>query len=118
MNPEARAGLESFVFGGCCAHKDLNAYKYGSVEMTKAWSSPDCPFPPPILLPNKANANTIRVTQQAVAESDSSELLDSAALRAAFEASTFGANKFASLLGALVNHKNDKQGYGDISRSL
>jgi hypothetical protein len=56
----------------------------------------------PVLLANKANDTTIRLGKK-----------DSAAVRAAEDASTRGIVKATTLLGALLRNKDEDKGYQD-----
>ncbi|KAF9027636.1 hypothetical protein BDZ89DRAFT_889631, partial [Hymenopellis radicata] len=95
--------IDLFIRGGCCAHKDLNAFKYGTVKMGKYWTDPKYPDrPAPVLLPNKANASTINNASS-----------NSAAARKATTSSQRGGIKAAELAGALYHHNNSKKGYQD-----
>ncbi|RDB18250.1 hypothetical protein Hypma_000601 [Hypsizygus marmoreus] len=93
-----------WVFGGCCGHKDLNAFRYGVVKMTAGWEL--WKRPAPVLLANKANDAVIRLGENA----------DSAAVQRAVDSSTRGGVKLGSLSGALFNHKSEGQGYQDVHR--
>ncbi|PCH35781.1 hypothetical protein WOLCODRAFT_20162 [Wolfiporia cocos MD-104 SS10] len=96
--------FDMFLFGGCCGHKDLNAFKYGVLAMHTSWDSLD--LPPPTLLANKANDSAIRLA----------DTVDCAAVQHAVESSSCGGIKLASLAGALFCHKNDDTGYQDRHR--
>lgn len=94
--------IDLFVLGGCCGHKDLNAFKYGVVEMAAAWGQHG--KEPPVLLANKANTAVIELGEDA----------DSAAVQNAIEGSSRGGVKLTSLAGALFNNKFEGKGYQDI----
>lgn len=69
--------------------------------MAEAWKDNDRPGPS--LLPNKANASTIRLSDNP----------DSAALKKAVDSSAGGGIKLNSLMGNLLRHKNGETGYQD-----
>ncbi|KAF8145000.1 hypothetical protein K438DRAFT_1992258 [Mycena galopus ATCC 62051] len=98
LSDDLKAVADFLIFGGCCGHKDTNAFKGGCRAMAEAWPRGE----QPVLLANKANDTTIRL-------GDAS----SAAVRAAEDASTRGAVKAMSLLGALFRHKDENKGYQD-----
>ncbi|KAJ6478921.1 hypothetical protein C8R45DRAFT_1216323 [Mycena sanguinolenta] len=98
LSDELQALASFLIFGGCCGHKDTNAFKGGCKAMAAAW----LPGEEPVLLANKANSSTIRLGQK-----------DSAAVRAAEEASTRGVVKATALLGSLLRHKDEDKGYQD-----
>ena len=77
-------------------HKDLNVYKYGDVSLMAMWEEDG-----PVLLANKANAATIRLSNNS----------DSAAVQKAVEASSRGGTKLANLCGMLFRNKNEITGY-------
>ena len=86
LTPCQQELLDAFILGGCCGHKDLNAFKYGATAMEHGWDSRVCSTNPPVLLANKVNATTIQA-----AESEGA--IDSVAMRKAIEASTRGGVK-------------------------
>ncbi|KAJ8453589.1 hypothetical protein ONZ45_g19654 [Pleurotus djamor] len=98
--------LDLHILGGCCGHKDLNAFKYGAVEMSNTWEV--IGKEPPVLLANKANDATIRLGQDA----------DTAAIQNAIESSSRGGVKLASLAGSLFNNKIEGKGYQDIHNNF
>lgn len=77
------------VWTGCCMHKELNAVKGGVSQMMKMWTKQN--FTPPIALRNKFEAT--KTDNNTHSRED---------LR--------GAVKLASLLGAILNNKDDKKG--------
>ncbi|KAF9528451.1 hypothetical protein CPB83DRAFT_766593 [Crepidotus variabilis] len=103
MPAALRDAMLAITFAGCCAHKDMNAFKYGVAALEEMWEKEG--KTPPILLANKANASTIRLGDP-----------DSAAVRAAETSSTRGGVKATMLAGALFNHSDDKKGYQDLHR--
>ncbi|KAJ7349706.1 hypothetical protein DFH08DRAFT_935700 [Mycena albidolilacea] len=86
------------IFAGCCGHKETNTFKGGCKAMSGAWPEGG----EPVLLANKANDTTIRLGKK-----------DSAAVRAAEDASTRGIVKATTLLGALLRNKDEDKGYQD-----
>ncbi|KAF8156818.1 hypothetical protein B0H34DRAFT_617022, partial [Crassisporium funariophilum] len=96
--------LIRILFAGCCGHKDLNAYKYGDVELQARWGA--LGRPRPVLLANKANDAAIRLSDNP----------DGATVQNAIATSGRGAVKLASLAGALFHHKSDDQGYQEFHR--
>ncbi|KAF8990968.1 hypothetical protein BDZ89DRAFT_1151719 [Hymenopellis radicata] len=108
LPPLEKRVLTTYVWTGCCAHKDQNSFKGGCVEMNAGWK--ELNLPPPIVLANKANAVLV---QKALHPERGDTPLDDAAI-AALEASTFGGAKLAALCGALFNNKEAKKGMGDV----
>ncbi|KAF8164237.1 hypothetical protein K438DRAFT_1617709 [Mycena galopus ATCC 62051] len=98
MSDDMQALAEFLFFGGCCGHKDTNSFKGGCRAMADAWPEGE----EPILLANKANDRTIRLGEK-----------NSAAIRAAEDASTRGVVKATTLLGALLRNKDEDKGYQD-----
>jgi hypothetical protein len=96
--------LNLFVIGGCCGHKDGNAFQGGYKAMHDVWPMLDAL--PPILLVNKDNAATINLGQSS----------DSNAVLRAEKSSESGRPKFLNLAGTLYNHKDDKKGHQDVHR--
>ncbi|EJD07885.1 uncharacterized protein FOMMEDRAFT_74025 [Fomitiporia mediterranea MF3/22] len=94
-----------WVRAGCGMHKDLNASKGGSTGLKKMWEMMRFG---PVQLMNKEND-----AAHQLADGDAE---DPAANRAV-EVSTGGAAKLVSLMGALLNHKDDKKGQHDTFRS-
>ncbi|KAG2337689.1 hypothetical protein BDR05DRAFT_1004857 [Suillus weaverae] len=97
---EEHRSVELFFWAGCSMHKELNSVKGGNVAMMKWWV--DNGVPTPVLLANKDNAATIQLAEMVDASA--------AAVRRAFEVSSRGGVKVASIAGALFNHKDDKKG--------
>lgn len=89
--------VDTFVLGGCCAHKDLNTFRYGCKAMHDGWPKGETP----ILLANKANDAVIKLGKDA----------DSAAVQNAIASSTRGVVKSTSLMGMLFRHKEENKGY-------
>lgn len=87
--------MELFVWTGCCMHKELNAVKGGVARMMKMWAGNN--LIPPIALRNKFEA--IKTDNNAHPREESR-----------------GAVKLASLLGAILNNKDDKKGQHETYR--
>ncbi|PPQ84189.1 hypothetical protein CVT26_012756 [Gymnopilus dilepis] len=103
MSDHDREVLLAITFAGCCAHKDMNAFKYGTTKLERGWEERN--KTPPVLLANKANAATIRLGNA-----------DSAAVQQAIDSSSRGGVKLVSLAAALFNHSDDKRGYQEMHR--
>ncbi|KDQ50350.1 hypothetical protein JAAARDRAFT_200032 [Jaapia argillacea MUCL 33604] len=95
-----RKTLETFVWGGCCMHKAMNATKGGYQKMSLAWGVAN--LDGPVKLMNKDNA-------AAAAKGG-----ETAAKERAEEVSQGGAFKALSLAGLVFhNNKDDKKGHQD-----
>jgi hypothetical protein len=103
LSEEDKRLADLFIWTGCSMHKDLNAVKGGYKRLITVWLKPD--VLPPINLLNKdkvaaaclANANAeLPIPVEACPDR--------------------GAIKLTRLVGALVNHKDDKKGYHDLFR--
>jgi hypothetical protein len=81
-------------------HKEMNSVKGGVEGMKLFWES--IGGPAPIKLMNKANDTAVKKSEKGSAVADN-----------ALEASEGGGVKLTSLLGALLNHKDDKRGQQD-----
>lgn len=101
MPDHERQLADLFIHGGCCMHKDLNAFKGGATRMAKYWGAAG--LQPPILLMNKDNAAAAAAGP-------------SAAQARAVECSRGGGPKCTELCGCLFRHKNDKKGQQDSMR--
>lgn len=88
--------------GGCCMHKDLNAFKGGSVALAAFWALAG--LVPPILLANKENAALLADADAAATEAG----------RAALESSSRGAAKACALGGSICKHSDSKKGQQEI----
>ncbi|TRM64537.1 hypothetical protein BD626DRAFT_629463 [Schizophyllum amplum] len=97
-----------FIFGGCCSHKDLNAFKYGTDGVAVLWKSGRLTTPQPTLLPNKLLDSIISLGSKAGVD----------ARLKAMDMSTSGGPKFVSLLGAIFRNKDDKKGYQHAGQAL
>ncbi|THV01335.1 hypothetical protein K435DRAFT_572870, partial [Dendrothele bispora CBS 962.96] len=99
LSEEGRKKAECFVWAGCCMHKEMNSEKGGADAMKLFWEGIDSR---PVKLMNKANAAAYV-----------NGGLNSTAASHAEKVSEGGAIKLTSLLGALLNHKDDKKGQHD-----
>ncbi|KAL1664394.1 hypothetical protein GGF50DRAFT_54962 [Schizophyllum commune] len=97
-----------FIFGGCCSHKDLNAFKYGTDAIANLWNSETLATPPPTLLPNKSLDSILTLGDKAGVD----------ARLKAMDMSASGGPKLAALLGAIFRNKDDKKGYQQTGRTL
>jgi len=96
LSPEEKQRADLYVWSGCGMHKDLNAVKGGAEEMAEWWEKSG--KAPPVQLTNKFMA-------QAIALAPENEDPTSA------KGLGRGAIKVASLLGALVKHRDPKKGH-------
>jgi hypothetical protein len=109
LSPEERHDISSFIWAGCCMHKDQNSFKGGNAEMMAEWRK--LGVEGPILLANKADAKILhQLLQPGGTTFDKLTELE----QEAFERSTRGGVKTTSLVGAILNNKNDKLGQGDV----
>ncbi|THU79303.1 hypothetical protein K435DRAFT_621812, partial [Dendrothele bispora CBS 962.96] len=108
LTDSERRGMDLFIWGGCCMHKDQNSFKGGNLEMMAEWSK--LAVDPPVLLANKSNAAILHNIFEPGRNLDKLSEVE----RKAFEESTRGGVKAMDLAGALFNHKDDKKGQGDI----
>ena len=109
LSPEERGtlGVELFVWAGCCMHKDMNCTKSGSHAMSEYWVASN--RTPPCPLMNRDRAAAARKASNSEAPDNNTELQA--------PTKTFGgAIKLLQLLGALLNHKDDKKGEHDLAR--
>lgn len=104
MPVDAQHSYDLFLWVGCCMHKELNSVKDGSVMMTAWWAKNGVKGP--ILLANKDNDATLNGVPLTV---ESLENLLPVQLCALMISGAEGV-KLAALLGALLNHKNNKKG--------
>ncbi|TBU51131.1 hypothetical protein BD310DRAFT_835246 [Dichomitus squalens] len=96
-----RLVADTFIHGGCCMHKELNAFKGGNTRMTAYWATSS--FAGPILLMNRDN--------EAAAAAGAST-----ARTRALEVSCGRGVKIAELGGSAFRHKHDKKGQQDSAR--
>jgi hypothetical protein len=96
LPPEEKAEVDFWVYTGCAMHKDLNVMKGGAERMMKSWEEKG--VMPPIDLMNKA--------QVIAAESGVAPTKGKGGRQP-----ERGGVKLASLLGALVKHKNPNKGH-------
>lgn len=108
LTPEQQRQHDLMYWAGCCMHKELNAVKGGTVAIGMWWKDNDIEGPK--ILFNKDNEATLSHKENPEEELTSAE-------RRAIEVSTSGAVKFCSLMGALLNHKDDKKGQHDTYRN-
>ncbi|TBU38668.1 hypothetical protein BD309DRAFT_983517 [Dichomitus squalens] len=101
MPEHERQLADLFIHGGCCMHKDLNAFKGGATRMAKYWAAAG--LRPPVLLMNKDNAATAAAGP-------------SAAQTRAVEQSRGGGPKHAEICGTVFRHRDDKKGQQDSMR--
>ncbi|KAF8594924.1 hypothetical protein BDV93DRAFT_564910 [Ceratobasidium sp. AG-I] len=90
-----RQEMELLVWTGCCMHKELNAVKGGVTQMMKMWAKNN--LTPPMALRNKFEASKTDINARPNEDSR-------------------GAVKLASLLGAILNNKDDKKGQHETYR--
>ena len=103
LSEEDKQLADLFIWSGCGMHKDLNAVKGGCRRMVTVWSNPDSL--PPIKLLNKEKAAAAHLVETGRrAEPMNMDGVDA----------DRGAVKLTRLVGALVNHKDDKKGYHDL----
>lgn len=95
-----------FIWSGCGMHKDLNAVKGGYARMAGVWSMSE--GKPPISLLNKDKAAAARSAHPDLEPPKPNNKQDVDPER--------GAVKLTQLVGALVNHKDDKKGYHNLFR--
>ncbi|KAL5537287.1 hypothetical protein ACEPAF_1110 [Sanghuangporus sanghuang] len=104
LSGDERRQLDHWIFARCGMHKELNSVKGGVTGMKKAWDSLGFG---PVLLMNKDNEAAYEL-----AEGDE----ENSAGNRAVELSIGGAVKLCCLIGALLNHKDDKKGQHDVFR--
>ena len=101
---DEKCRVDFFIWVGCAMHKDLNCVKGGNAEMTAWWDENH--VTDPVLLANKDNTAVLE-------QADDSDDFTSAEQRA-YDVSSGGGIKLASLAGMLFNNKNDKIGQQDM----
>ncbi|KAL1718159.1 hypothetical protein EV715DRAFT_201381 [Schizophyllum commune] len=97
-----------FIFGGCCSHKDLNAFKYGTDAIASLWKTETLATPSPLLLPNKSLNSILALGEKAGVD----------ARLKAMDMSASGGPKLMALLGAIFRNKDDKKGYQHAGQAL
>ncbi|KAJ6611155.1 hypothetical protein B0H10DRAFT_2437682 [Mycena sp. CBHHK59/15] len=102
--PEEKHEINLFFWAGCSMHKELNSVKAFSEGMDEYYKENG--LEGPVLLANKDNDATIQLS------SDTGT--STAAVQRALKVSERGAVKLISLLGAFINHKDDKKGCHDV----
>lgn len=100
LTPEQQQEADFFVWAGCCMHKDLNSHKGGNACLVTFWEKNN--LTGPIILMNKDNTAASALGTSAA--KDRAEIVSSA-----------GGVKLTSLMGALLNHKDDKKGQQDLT---
>ncbi|KAF7331773.1 hypothetical protein MKEN_00057200 [Mycena kentingensis (nom. inval.)] len=93
------------VFGGCCAHKELNVVRIAYAHVKKFYA--DYGLAPPVLLANKANDSILQLGTNDSGLTN----IDSAAIKKALDASTCGAIKLLQLMSSLLKNKDIERGY-------
>ncbi|KAI0313246.1 hypothetical protein OF83DRAFT_1065825 [Amylostereum chailletii] len=113
---EQQTALTQLLWAGCCMHKDLNSVKGGDKSMQAAWE--ELKLEPLVLLANKDNAATLELEAEKHRNQtdQEGEIQASAAEERAGDVSSRGGVKTTTLVGALVNHKDEKKGYHDSFR--
>ena len=99
--------LRLFIWAGCGCHKDLNTIRGGYAAIIKWWGDND--VEPPVLLANRDNAAILK-------DISTEDDIENSAQARAFKMSSCGGVKATQLAGAILNHKDDKQGHHDIFR--
>ncbi|KAE9401716.1 hypothetical protein BT96DRAFT_817577 [Gymnopus androsaceus JB14] len=97
--------VDFFVRLGCGMHKEMNSVKGGNTAMMQYWLENN--LTPPISLPNKDNAATLKLTPK-----------DSDAQSRAKKITQCGGVKAARLAGAIFNHKDDKKGQHNVYKAF
>ena len=103
LSDDEKRLADLFIWSGCGMHKDLNAVKGGYTKMATVWRMNG--EKPPISLFNKDKAAACSANPGVLKPNDEQEV-----------DSERGAVKLAWLVGALVNHKDDKKGYHNLFR--
>lgn len=109
LSPEERdvLGVDLFIWAGCSMHKDMNCTKSGSHMMSEYWITSNRTPPCPLMNRDRAAAARKHAT---------SEVPDSNTEPQPTAKMFGGAVKLLQLLGALLNHKDDKKGEHDLAR--
>ncbi|KAJ3736743.1 hypothetical protein DFJ43DRAFT_989255, partial [Lentinula guzmanii] len=103
LSDAEKAEVDFFLWAGCCMHKEMNAFKGGCIGLDSFWKEHPH-LTPPLQLPNRDNAATIKQAQ-------GTEAAEHAIAR-----TERGAVKVASLAGAVFRHKDRKRGQQDTLR--
>ena len=106
LSDEQQQVLKLFIWVGCGCHKDLNTVRGGNSAMMSWWKLNG--VTPPIALPNRDNAATMKDGLQSDTVLPSQER--------ATKSTDSGGIKAAELAGNIFNHKNDTKGYHDTFR--
>lgn len=105
LTPAQQRSVDFDLRVGCCMHKEMNCAKAFCSGMAASWTKLGDDVAPPVLLANKANANTI-----------SRSAADSEAARNAVKESSRGGPKLTLIAGAIYNHKDPDKGHQEIFR--
>ncbi|KAJ7289904.1 hypothetical protein C8J57DRAFT_1046809 [Mycena rebaudengoi] len=100
LSAELKREIDLFFWVGCSMHKELNICSAFTDGLAMYYEENG--LEGPVLLANKDNDATIRLAEET---GDST-----AAVQRALKVSERGAVKLVALLGAFVNHKDDKKG--------
>ena len=125
MPEHDRRKLMLFIWAGCSMHKELNSVKCANKMMMAWWKEKN--IPGPILLANRDNAVTLWDLAEEPSDNahidanadigDAMGITDSMpptkVQQWAWDITTTGGIKAASIAGAIFNHNNDKKGQQD-----
>ncbi|KAF7331459.1 hypothetical protein MKEN_00024600 [Mycena kentingensis (nom. inval.)] len=103
LTEDQKKNALTMVFGGCCAHKELNVVRIAYTHVNKFYA--DYGLARPVLLANKANDSILQLGTN----ENGLTGVDSAAIKKALDASTCGAIKLLQLMSSLL--KNIERGY-------
>lgn len=103
LSDDEKRLADLFIWSGCGMHKDLNAVKGGCTRMAMVWLMNG--VEPPISLLNK-DKSAVHLANPEPLKPNSKQEADPER----------GAVKLAQLIGALVNHKDNKKGYHNLFR--
>jgi hypothetical protein len=104
LSEEEKKELDFFIWVGCGCHKNLNSVSGGNAGMIAWWDEKN--ITGPILLANKDNTAILKD----VTPTDDLTPVE----QQAFEKTSRGGVKAASIAGAIFNHKDDKKGQQDM----
>ncbi|KAJ7659104.1 hypothetical protein DFH06DRAFT_989994 [Mycena polygramma] len=97
-----KQNVDLFIWGGCCMHKNMNAFKGAVVAMQEWWAANG--HEGPLKMYNRDNGAAAALGQ------------GTGAAKRAEERTTGGAIKVTSLAGAIFRHKDRKRGQQDTLR--
>ncbi|KAJ7694769.1 hypothetical protein B0H17DRAFT_1008998 [Mycena rosella] len=103
LSDEEKRDISLFFWAGCSMHKELNSCKAFTEAMDNYIEND---LEGPVSLANKDNDATIQLAEDTGTST--------AAVQRALKISEGGAVKLIGLLGAFVNHKDDKKGCHDV----